>query len=161
MPKLPFDRRADLAGLEREGGIGDGGIDDVGLRHHAEIGVGLLQAAFLDEIGKARALDDAVVRGGGVFRVREYHLAQFAALGRAVIAFVLVVISLGVGVGDRVRLGEIGRRQREQRHLAVFGRAEHDLAFLEIFAELFGRRLRNIAGLGWAQARYSMARFSF
>ena len=31
-----LDRRADLAGLEREGGVGDGRIDDVGLRHHAD-----------------------------------------------------------------------------------------------------------------------------
>ena len=80
-----------------------------------------------------------LARGRGLFRLREDDLVQLALLRRADSDLVLLVIGLGVGVGDRVRLGKLGRRQREHRDLAVFRRAEQELALVEIFAQLLRR----------------------
>ena len=66
-----LDRLTDLARLEGESGVGDGRIDDLRLRHHADIGIGIFQAAFLGDIGESRALGDFFSRSRGLFRLRE------------------------------------------------------------------------------------------
>ena len=106
-----------------------------------------LRPRSLARSAKDCALGDALARGRGFLRVLKHDLAHFALFRRAVLAFVLLVILLGVGIGDRVRLGDVGRRQRQQRDLAVFRRAEQNLALVEIFLQHVRRRGGDIAGL--------------
>ena len=146
-----LDRLAHLARLEREGGIGNCRIDDVALDHHAEIGIARLQTALFGEIGKAHPFDQPLARGGGFLRLLEHDLVHVAFLRRAVVALVQLVIGFGVGIGDGDPARLFGRRQRHEGDLAIFRGAEQCLAVVEKFAQLLGRRIRDVAGLRLCQ----------
>ena len=137
-----FDRRADLAVLEREGGVGDGRIDEVGLRHGAEIDVLLLQAAFGGERGKAQAVLEPCFGGFGFRHVRKHDLLDVPALRRDVAAAVLVEVLFDVRLGDFHPFADFRRRHLDGGDLAVFRRPEQDFARLEILAQL---RRRSVA----------------
>lgn len=142
-----LNRRADIAFLERESGIGDGRIDDACLRQCAEIGVGILEAALFGDGFKARAAGDLLGRRFGFIGIREQDLPQLAAFRRAELVRVVVIDLARVGVRDCLPLGEALRRQLDKDDAAVFGRAEQNLALLEIFGEFVGARRRDIARL--------------
>ena len=55
-------RFAGLAGLQRKGGIGDRAVEDRGLRHDAEIDVGVLQSALGGELLEGHVLWTSVLR---------------------------------------------------------------------------------------------------
>ena len=81
----------------------------------------------------------------------KHDLAHLALFRLAVVVLVTLVNGLRIGVRHLVGLGEICRRQREQRELAVFGRAEQRLALVVVALQLLRRRRRNVASLRRAQ----------
>ncbi len=146
-----LDRRAHLAVLEREGGVGDGRIDDFRFRYSAEIDVRLLQPAFGGERGETQAVLDARIGGLGFRHGRKHDLLDVPALRRDIAAAMVVEGFFDVRLGDFHPFGEFRRRHLDGGDLAVFRRPEQDLARLEILAQLIGGRLRNIARLRRAE----------
>ena len=84
--------------------------------------------------------------------VREHDLEDVASFGRDVARLAIVVSLLHVGVGNLEAGRQLARRQHQQADLAILGRAERDLALLEILVERVGVGRGNVAGLGAARA---------
>ena len=116
-----LDRRADLALLERECGIGDRAIDHRALGQRAEIDVGILQAALGGERVERRAFGDLVGRGLGFLHVREHDLLKVAPLGGRVACLAVLIALLEIGIRNLDRGRDLSRRQRQHQDLAVFG----------------------------------------
>ena len=142
-----LDRRGGFAGLQREGGVGDSRVDDVGLGDGADVGIAILHAALFGQVSKAQALGQTLGRGGGFFGLWKYDLAQFAFFRRAECILAHGIGGPGIGVADRLRLGEVGGREEQQSGLAIFRRTEKYFAGLEIFGEFVGAGRGDIAGL--------------
>ena len=103
---------------------------------------GFFQSALGGERGKARPRLDALAGGLRVRHVGKDDLFDVAALRRGVGLHIFIVGLFHVRVGDLDRFRQVRRRHRQGGDLAVFGRAEHDFAVVEIFAQLFGGGLR-------------------
>ena len=140
-------RRAHFAVLERKGGVRHGRIDDGRFRHRPEIEVLLLEPALGRERRERQAALDARAGGFRLGHGGKRHLLDVAALRRDVAVAVGVKNPFDVLVRDLGGLGELRRRRHHGRDFAEFRRAEQDFARIEIFAELFRGRRRNVAGL--------------
>ena len=77
-----LDRRADLASLQRESGVGDGAVDHGGFRDRAEIDVGFLEAALGGKRLECRALGKLVGGRLRLLHVRKHDLLDVTALRR-------------------------------------------------------------------------------
>ena len=104
-----LDRRADLALLEREGGVRHRAVDHGGLGQRAEIDVLVGEAAFLGDLGEARALGDAIGGGARFLRVGKDDLLDVAPFRRDVAAAALLVGALRIRVGDLDPVRLLGR----------------------------------------------------
>src|SRR4029077_2283602 len=142
-----LDRRAYLALLKRERGVGDGWIKDVRLGRHAKVEVLRLEPALGSERRETQALLEPGVGGLGLLHGREDDLLDVPLLRSDVTAAVLVEGAFDLLVGYLDPLAEFGGRAIDGDDLAVLRRLEHDLARLEILIELVRSRLRNLARL--------------
>ena len=95
-----LDRRAHLALLERERGVGDGRIKDVRLRRHAEVEVLLLEPALGSERRETQALLEPGVGGLGLLHGREDDLLDVPLLRPDVTAAMLVEGAFDLLVGN-------------------------------------------------------------
>ena len=136
-------RGRDFALFQCEGGIGFGRIDNGRFCHRAEIGVLLFKSTFGGDCGEARAALDTVGGCLGIGHGGENDLLDMSPLRRGETRNLFLVSALDVVVGDFHPLRKLRRRNRDHIDLAVFRSAEHDFAFVEIFAELFVGRLRD------------------
>ena len=93
--EAPLDRRADLVLLQREGGIGDGLVDDRGLRERTEIDFLFGELAFLGDVEERFTLGDAVGGGLRFLRIAEDDLLKGPALGREIARAALLVGASG------------------------------------------------------------------
>ena len=144
-------RAAHGARREREGGLGDGRVDHLGLREGAELEV-LLGDVLLRRHGlEAGALLDAAEGGLGLARGREDDLLDGAALGRAEAGLDALIALAGVIVRHRVGLREGLGGDRDDVDGPVLGRAESRLALVVEGLELLVARRRDLAGGGRRQ----------
>jgi hypothetical protein len=145
--KTALHRRADLAGLQREGGVCHGAVDNRGFRHGAEIDVRFLEPAFGGKGLECGSLGKLVGGRTRLIHARKHDLPHVSALRRLEARVAILVCLLKIGIRYLDRGGQLLRRQHDQGDLAVFGRTEEHLALLEILGELLRRRRRNLASL--------------
>src|SRR5262249_2367696 len=145
-PEPPGNRRADAAVRKREVRIRHRTVDELVLRDEPEIEILWFETALLCKIRKGGTLGQAVRRGTGLVRIREHDLFDPALLRSAVAVPVLLVLLANVLFGNFNVPGEVLGRERQDRDLAVFGRAELGLVLLVIFRESFRRGCRDVAG---------------
>src|SRR5215468_4472608 len=139
-------RHADLAFLEREGGIGRRPVDYRGFGHRAEIDVLFALAELLADLGEARAFRDALRSRARRLGIGKIDLQDVTPLGGDIARAPLLIGAFEIRVGDFDPTGLLVRDQRHDHELAVFGRAKLGLALLEVLRKhLWGRR-RNLAG---------------
>src|SRR5262249_14129546 len=147
-PEPSGNRRADAAVRNREGRIGHRTVEQLVLGDEAEIEILWFQTALLCEIRKGGTLGQAVRRGTGLVRIREYDLFDPAFLRSAVTFPMLLVLLPNVFFGDFDIPSELLGRERQDRDLTVLGRAELGFVLLIIFRESFRRGRRDVAGPG-------------
>src|SRR5262249_22529733 len=138
-------RRADLAFLEREGGIGGCPGDHRGLGHRAEVDVLFTLAKLLGDLREARAFRDALRSRARGLGIRKIDLEGVASLRGDIARAPLLIGAFEIRVGDFDPTGLLARDQRHDHELAVFGRAKLGLALLEVLREHLRGRWWNLA----------------
>src|SRR5262249_3410150 len=83
----------------------------------------------------------------GRLGIGKIDLLDVAALGRRIADTSLLIDALDVRFGDLDPARLLARNEGYHHQLAVLGRAEQVLAFLEVLCEHIRRRRRNVAGL--------------
>src|SRR5205823_1471964 len=114
---------ADFTGRQREGGVGDGGVENAGFGDQTEVDVGTVELALLGDILERGAGGDAAARGLGFLDIGKDDLRDLPLLGRAELVLALLEDLLGILVGDVGPFADVFRRDRDKGDLAVFGRA--------------------------------------
>ena len=152
------NRRADASIGNRERGVGDGVVEQLGFGDEAEIHVLRFQAALRDEIREAQALADAIRRGSRLLRIGEDDLLDPAFFRSSVVVAVILVIAARIGFRDFDGPGHILGGQCQDRDLAIFGRAELGFVLIVIFADHFRGGRGDIARAGRLPSSCSFSR---
>ena len=122
---------------QREGGVGDLGIDQAVLGDEAEVDVGILGAGLLGDVAERLAAGERRLGGLGRRLVLEGDLLHAAPLGRVVVVLGLLVAGLAISASvTSILLLEVVDGEHQHGELAELGRDELALVGLVGLLEL-------------------------